>query len=694
MAKGDVLVRMKADVGNYNANLAAANRTLKNFREENLSLGGVVKNMTRSFTGYAAGLMSIGAVAGKLHETVTEAVQLAKSAEGIRLAFNRLNDPGILDGLRQATHGTVTDVELMKSAVKFNDFKLPLDELGTMLAFAQQKAKDTGQSVDYMVDSIVTGLGRQSLMILDNLGLSASDIKERMKQTGDMTKAVGEIIREQMAKAGDYVETASDRAAQANVSLQNKMEELGRKFAPLEEASSSLWTSMKLGILDVIGGPLTSLLGGLTEAGRMMNAYGKMGGSGKVGGMIANLAGASAGKRQSLYQRQQEQFWRYINPREQQIKDIRAWQSGQRGEALQGRIGAITEKYGSLDVTKIQAEVDAAKKMLSDYQQSAKQILSPIKPVIDTKQAEQNITSLTNKQKDIKKQHEIVKGSIADLNNQIKELRDAQANVTNTTEWQNFQAQIDAVSIRIKQLKGELPAQAEGVSIRDTVAVPTASDMIKRGDQRIKNLKVEDKPTKQENNSLEKTQDIVGGLSSIASGLKQMGIELPDGVQKVLDGMQGLMSIIQGVQTILNIFTTTTSSAQTASLAANTSTLAANTAALATLTGAIATNTATSLIPFANGGVVKAAGGYRVPGRTFSGDMIPARLNAGETVLNQAQAGVIANALQDREFGGGSGMMQPYVEGEKIFLGMNNTSKRMGRGEIVTTSTLRHLGLI
>ena len=197
-----------------------------------------------------------------------------------------------------------------------------------------------------------------------------------------MTKAVGEIIREQMAKAGDYVETAADRAAQANVSLQNKMEELGRKFAPVEEASSQLWTSMKIGILDIIGGPLATLLNQLTQAGRMANAYGLMGGNAKVGRMTANLAGASEGKRQSIYQQQQEQFWRYINPREQQIKDIRAWQSGDRNEALQKRIGAITEKYGSLDATKIQAEVDAAKKMLSDYQAAAKQILQPIEQKI------------------------------------------------------------------------------------------------------------------------------------------------------------------------------------------------------------------------------------------------------------------------------------------------------------------------
>ena len=660
---------MKADVGNYNANLAAASRTLKNFREENLSLGGVIKNMTRSFTGYAAGLMSIGAVAGKLHETVTEAVQLAKAGEGIRIAFGRLNDPNLLNGLREATHGTVTDIELMKAAVKFNDFKLPVEELGTMLAFAQQKAKDTGQSVDYMVDSIVTGLGRKSLMILDNLGLSASEIKERMGETGDMTKAVGEIIREQMAKAGNYVETAADRAAQANVSLQNKMEELGRKFAPLEEASSNLWTSMKLGILDVISGPLTNLLNKLTQAGRMMNAYGMMGGNAKVGRMIANLAGASEGNRQSIYQQQQEKFWRYINPREQQIKDIRAWQSGQRGEALQGRIGAIRDQYGSLDATKIQAEVDAAKKMLSDYQQAAKQILSPVKPVIDTKEAEQSVTSLTEKLKDLKEQSkEVPLGSLNDLNNQIKELRDAQSNVTNTAEWQKFQAQIDAVTNRIKELKGELGLEAlrgmKGVSITDTAKTPKSSDMIRRAEERMETFSVTSDNKKEEKISNVMSQ-MSSGISSIVSGIEGLGIKVPDGLKSVLGGIQALSAIVTGISTLISIITATTS-----------------VKAIPVIGWALA-----------GGGVVKAAGGYRVPGRTFSGDMIPARLNAGETVLNQAQAGVIANALQDREFGGGS-MMQPYVDGEKIFLGMNNTSKRMGRGEIVTTSTLRRLGLM
>ena len=122
--------------------------------------------------------MEVANLGSEMAEMVKQGVEMAKAGEGIRIAFERLGNGQILDGLREATHGTVTDIELMKAAVKFNDFKLPIEELGTMLAFAQQKAKDTGQSVEYMVESIVTGLGRKSLMILDNLGLSAAEIKD------------------------------------------------------------------------------------------------------------------------------------------------------------------------------------------------------------------------------------------------------------------------------------------------------------------------------------------------------------------------------------------------------------------------------------------------------------------------------------------------------------------------------------
>lgn len=370
-------------------------------------LSGISSKMSGALQVFGGNLLTqaAGAVANlgsEMYGMVQQGIELAKQGEGIRNAFARLGRGDILDGLRQATHGTVTDLELMKAAVKFNDFRLPLNELGTMLAFAQQKAKDTGQSVDYMVDSIVTGLGRKSLMILDNLGLSATEIREKMKETGDMTTAVGAIIREQMSKAGDYVETAADRAAQANVSLQNKMEELGRKFAPVEEASNQLWTSMKIAILDVVGGPLARLLNGLTEAGRLANAVNKINNTGggqthidRVLGMLRHYRGDKEG----LYNRQVEKYNSEINWRRQYAKDIRDWQSGKRSEGLRQRIAEGQRRAGSdlLDAAEMDRQANAWAEIRNRYQAGAQSILNPIKLLPPSSDTTTNIPTKAGK---------------------------------------------------------------------------------------------------------------------------------------------------------------------------------------------------------------------------------------------------------------------------------------------------------
>ena len=204
-----------------------------------------------SFLGNIAS-QGLSMMVNKLRENVNEAVQLAQSAEGVRRAFERINQPGLLEELQRATHGTVDDLVLMQNAVKFKDFNLPVEQLGTYLAYAQQKAKDTGQSIDYLVDSIVTGLGRQSPLILDNLGLSAKQISDEAKKSGDFFGAVAKIIKGQMAEAGEYMETSMDRAARAAATLKNKQIEIGRELVPVKEKMDELSTNAQLGALNVI----------------------------------------------------------------------------------------------------------------------------------------------------------------------------------------------------------------------------------------------------------------------------------------------------------------------------------------------------------------------------------------------------------------------------------------------------------
>lgn len=201
-----------------------------------------------------AGLL--GQQASKLKDFALESaragVEMAEQADGVTKAFNAMDNPNLLDNLRKATKGTVNDVQLMTAAVKANDFRIPLEDLGKYLEFAQLKAQQTGQSVDYMTDSIVTGLGRKSPLILDNLGISAAEISEKTKETGDFMKAVAEIVDTQLAEAGETYISAADRAAQKTVELQNAQKALGDEILPLKEQWDDAYADMQLNTISLI----------------------------------------------------------------------------------------------------------------------------------------------------------------------------------------------------------------------------------------------------------------------------------------------------------------------------------------------------------------------------------------------------------------------------------------------------------
>lgn len=258
-------------------------------------------------------------------------------------------------------------------------------------------------------------------------------------------------------------------------------------------------------------------------------------------------------------------------------------------------------------------------------------------------------------------------GSAAALTKQMQELRKEQSLVTNTSEWQEYERQIDEIRNNIKGLTGELAAigvggiaKAEGISFTDSIVKQVADAQKALKEKKLDLKPVESKPEKKTEMTLaDGISKMTGGISSIASGIQSLGVELPKGLQDVLGGIQGVVSILTGISTLISAIE--------------------------------AISAADALIPFHTGGVVRAAGGYRVPGN-WGFDAVPALLTSGETVLTRAQAGNLAAQLGERDRGGVE--MQPFVDGEKIFLGTNNTLKRMGKGEIVTTSMLRSLGLI
>ena len=786
--KGDFGRALSGSLEQLKTRVAEAKRELSNITNELNGIGsaqvgdgflsgisGKMGGMLQVFGGnlMTKGVEMLSGLASEIGDMVNQSVQLAKEGEGIRIAFERLGRGDILDGLRQATHGTVTDIELMKAAVKFNDFKLPVEELGTMLAFAQQKAKDTGQSVDYMVDSIVTGLGRKSLMILDNLGLSSAEIKEKMAETGDMTKAVGEIIREQMQNAGDYVETAADRAAQANVDLQNKMEELGRKFAPLEEASNSLWTSMKIGILNVVSGPLTRLLNGLTEAGRLRNQMNEMAGgnsNSETDKQIKFLRNISPDKRKarydkqiSIYNEQENYAWRQVNAlraqqdafrREKRKKGVsdsdydktleyergiaewtrkaKAWQNfrinyqraaqplltpnrpapspaqeipssgGKTGggkpshttttpaaelteeQKIQKQINELVQQGMTMDEQGRSAQrekIAALQTQLEGYKKIKDELLGIEKKEAKAEMA-QGLSGVT--ENSLKANQSYWQGKLGGMDIGSEEYMKTQANIVDTQSFNTIlnEAMKRDVSISDETKESIMQGLIDGESVREELISLVEIINETLADSGIEPIKLDfdtgnvQKETKEVNKHW---NEAASAIQAVGSAMSQ--IENP--AAKVIG------TIAQAVATMALSYS------QAANSPAVTGTgwgwIAFAATGLATMLSSIsAIKQATS--GFANGGVI--------PGNSMSGDNLRGMtpdgtvygLNSQEIILNKAQQGNLASQLTHSAVQGFGG--QPYVEGEKIFLGMNNSSRARGRGEIVTTKTLKRMGLI
>ena len=193
-----------------------------------------IRNADRGLQEFSKNIQNIGNLIGAsfavgiIQDFTIEAVKLGDQLSAAGKGFERFGDAADLNELRKSTRGMVTDVQLLQQAVQAGNFGIPIEELGNLFAFAQQRAKETGQEVDYLTDSIVKGIGRKSPLILDNLGISAVALKEKLggvaaetASIAEVTKAVSEIATEELAKMGGSADDTTTKTKQLATAWEN-----------------------------------------------------------------------------------------------------------------------------------------------------------------------------------------------------------------------------------------------------------------------------------------------------------------------------------------------------------------------------------------------------------------------------------------------------------------------------------------
>ncbi|WP_430811265.1 MULTISPECIES: hypothetical protein [unclassified Carboxylicivirga] len=243
-AKFTLTAELKAQFDDFKRGLAKATRYSKqNAKAISKSFNGVNNSLAN-----VAGAIGITFGARELFTYAQDAVELAGQISGVEEAFNKLKGVN-MDELRAQTKGTASDFQLMKAAVKAAEFGIDASKMPQLMQFAAVQANKMGESVDYMVESIVTGLARNSIPILDNLGLSSTMLKEKMKETGDISSAALAVINEKLKATGGLSDNAGVRAQQLKADFANLKAEIGKELTP---AFNELFGQLKENLPDII----------------------------------------------------------------------------------------------------------------------------------------------------------------------------------------------------------------------------------------------------------------------------------------------------------------------------------------------------------------------------------------------------------------------------------------------------------
>lgn len=298
MANNSVLAKMAVQITAQNAQFASA--LAKSRRDLSTFTNGLTK---------VAGALGIAFGVKQVADFALEVSRLSGEAQAVRAAFERLPESTkLMKDLKAATGGTVSELDLMKRAVQASNFDISLQALPRLLEFATLRAQQTGQSVDYLVDSIVTGIGRKSKLILDNLGISAVQLTEALggataasSSIGEVAEAVGKIAEENLKNMETFSENASTK-------LQRLAATWGNVKVAIGDAANS--TNILGGSIDAISGSLDVL------ASKDLSFLEKLGFLGTPGGVGVSNAMTE------IVIRQQEKMNKEAEKQKQIIREV------------------------------------------------------------------------------------------------------------------------------------------------------------------------------------------------------------------------------------------------------------------------------------------------------------------------------------------------------------------------------------
>lgn len=225
-----------------------ASPTIKKVRQETAGLG---KEAQKTSLGtMVLGGALIGAGTASLY-MASKFAQSAADVEALTRGFNELTKGSTLslEALKKATGGTVSEIDLLRAANQAMMLGIDAKFLPEVFEIARKSAAAMGIDASYAIESVTRGIGRQSIKLLDNLGIwfSASEANREYAET--LGKNVDELTdaerkqaflnkalkagREHVARLGDITGGATEAYQQFSATLEDCKSTIGEHVLPV-----------------------------------------------------------------------------------------------------------------------------------------------------------------------------------------------------------------------------------------------------------------------------------------------------------------------------------------------------------------------------------------------------------------------------------------------------------------------------
>tara|TARA_Y100001938_G_C8089008_1_gene433887 strand:- start:709 stop:2490 length:1782 start_codon:yes stop_codon:yes gene_type:complete len=234
-----------------------------------------VGSSMRSMAAKATAAVAAAYAFGKAIQIATDLAKQSAQVKALERGFDSLGSKigftsGSLDKLRRAVDGTVNDMDLMKQAN--NAMMLGVvssdEEMAQLFDTAQRLGQALGVETTDAVNSLVTGMGRQSKLMLDNLGITIdanTAYENYAEKIGVATEALDdnqkklafneEVLRisgEMVDKLGEEVLDNATHFQQMESAVFNAGTALGEAFAPAVDLGAIAITKLANAIADAI----------------------------------------------------------------------------------------------------------------------------------------------------------------------------------------------------------------------------------------------------------------------------------------------------------------------------------------------------------------------------------------------------------------------------------------------------------